>query len=299
MSPRAFWNSFKEGFQGMVRHPLVMIASITTILLMLLIISVFTIFSANSRFIMDNVKKQPPIEVYLKMGVSQEEVDPVLAYLNERTDLIHSHILVTPEQHYVEFQEALGENADILEGLDFNSFVPYMIRIQLVDPGMAKEVQFDMAGFQAVQKVKLDQDVMVFLSQATRLVNIGTVIAFAVLLAISLFVISNMVRISVYARSEEIAIMKYIGATTFYIRLPYIIEGVITGLLSAVCAWGIVYFLYERFYVEFQRSEASAGVFTLLTAQSLSSMILIVCVLTGVLIGAFGSAISVRKYVQV
>ena len=71
MSLRAFWNSLKEGVQGIVRHPLVTIASITTILLMLLLMSVFFIFSANARFIMKKVGQQPPIEVYMKLGCKQ------------------------------------------------------------------------------------------------------------------------------------------------------------------------------------------------------------------------------------
>ena len=299
MSLRAFRNSLKEGIHGMIRHPLVMIASVTTILLMLLIISVFTIFSANSRYIMDNIKKQPPLEVYLRLGVTQDEVDPVLDYLQNNPDKIFSYKMASPEESYLEFQEALGEDSDILEGLDFNNFVPYMVRIQLVDPGFAEEVRFTLAGFQAVRKINMEVKVMETLARVTRWVNIGTMVAFAVLLMIALFVISNMVRLSVYARSEEIAIMKYVGASSMYIRLPYVLEGIITGLISAACAWGIVYFLYEWVYEAFNKSSMTNGVFSLLSLSSLSSMVILVCALTGILIGAFGSAVSVRKYVQV
>ena len=73
MSIRAFWNSLKEGIQGIIRHPLVTVASISTILLMLLLMSVFFIFSANARFIMKKVGQQPPIEVYMKLGCTQEQ----------------------------------------------------------------------------------------------------------------------------------------------------------------------------------------------------------------------------------
>ena len=299
MSIRALWNSVKEGLQGILRHPLVLVASVTTILLMLMIISVFTIFSANSRYIMDNIKKQPPIEVYMKIGVSQEEVDIVNEYLQDQMSVtVFSYDFLTPERYYSEFQQTLGENSDVLEGLDYNTFVPYMFRLQLVDPSMVEQVVFDLQGFQGVNRILHEARVMSLLSSITRYVHWGTAGAFAILMIISLFVISNMVRISVYARSEEISIMKYIGATPGYIRLPYILEGVITGLISAACAWGVVYFLYGKLYEGFQ-SGMGDTIFTLLSAGSLSGMIFVVCVVTGVLIGAFGSAISVRKYIQV
>ena len=299
MSIRAFTNSIREGFQGILRHPLVTIASITTILLMLLLMSVFVIFSADARYIMKNVGQQPPIELYMKLDGTEAERAAVTNYLAGDTEHVLYYKIAAPEENYIEFKTNLGDSSSILDNFDYNQYLPYTFHIQLVDPAYADEVVMHLEAFPGVNKVMQERQVMVFLTQATNWVNIGTAVAFCVLFLISLFIISNMVRISVYSRATEITIMKYIGATNAYIRLPYIIEGAIVGLVSAVCAWGITYVAYSRVYNILMAKIDSGSFYALLPMSSLSNGILLVCAFCGILIGGFGSGVSVRKYIQV
>jgi len=299
MSIRAFTNSIREGFQGILRHPLVTIASITTILLMLLLMSVFVIFSANARYIMKNVGQQPPIELYMKLNATEEERTAVSNYLTGDTQKVLYFKLAGPEENFNEFKANLGDNSSILDNFDYNTYLPYTFHIQLVDPAYADEVVMHLEAFPGVNKVMQERQVMVFLTQATNWVNLGTAVAFCVLFLISLFIISNMVRISVYSRATEITIMKYIGATNAYIRMPYIIEGAIVGLVSALCAWGITYIAYSRVFKILMAKIDPASFYALLPMSSLSNGILLVCAFCGILIGAFGSGVSVRKYIQV
>ena len=140
---------------------------------------------------------------------------------------------------------------------------------------------------------------MKFLTRATRTVNVATVIAFTVLLLIALFIISNMVRISVYSRSAEIAIMKFVGATNGYIRLPYVVEGALVGMVSALCAWGITHFAYSELYKRAMKDVVSTSIYAILPMKSLSVSVLVLCLACGVIIGSVGSGIAVRKYVKV
>ena len=140
---------------------------------------------------------------------------------------------------------------------------------------------------------------MKFLSRASRAVNITTVVAFTVLFLISLFIISNMVRISVYSRSTEIAIMKFVGATNGYIGLPYIVEGAIVGTISALCAWGITYLAYTEIYKRAMKNVLSSSIYALIPMSRLSVYVLIICLASGVIIGSIGSGIAVKKYVKV
>ena len=299
MSIRAFTNSIREGFQGILRHPLVTMASITTILLMLLLMSVFVIFSANARYIMKNVGQQPPIELYMKLDATEEDRTAVSNYLTGDTQQVLYFKLAGPEENFNEFKTNLGDNSSILDNFDYNTYLPYTFHIQLVDPAYADEVVMHLEAFPGVNKVMQERQVMVFLTQATNWVNIGTAVAFCVLFLISLFIISNMVRISVYSRATEITIMKYIGATNAYIRMPYIIEGAIVGLVSALCAWGITYIAYSRVFKLLMAKIDPVSFYALLPMSSLSNGILLVCAFCGILIGAFGSGVSVRKYIQV
>jgi len=211
MSIRAFTNSIREGFQGILRHPLVTIASITTILLMLLLMSVFVIFSADARYIMKNVGQQPPIELYMKLDGTEAERTAVSNYLAGDTQQVLYFKLASPEENYNEFKTNLGDSSSILDNFDYNQYLPYTFHIQLVNPAYADEVVMHLEAFPGVNKVMQERQVMVFLTQATQWVNVGTAVAFCVLFMISLFIISNMVRISVYSRATEITIMKYIG----------------------------------------------------------------------------------------
>ena len=299
MSIRAFWNSIKEGFQGIIRHPLVTIASISTILLMLLLMSVFFIFSANARYVMKKVGQQPPIEVYMKLGCTQDQLDMLQEYLKTNPQQIKEYHGLTPEQNYNRFRKELGDSASILDDFDYNTYLPYTVTVQLTDPAYADEVVMRIKAIPGIEKVMQESNVMKFLTRATKTVNITTFVAFVVLFLISLFIISNMVRISVYSRSTEIAIMKFVGATNGYIRLPYIVEGAIVGLVSALCAWGITHFAYSAIYKKAMLNVVPTSIYAILPMRSLSLSILLLCLACGVIIGSIGSGIAVRKYVKV
>ncbi|MBR5937044.1 MAG: permease-like cell division protein FtsX [Clostridiales bacterium] len=299
MSIRAFWNSLKEGFQGIIRHPLVTIASISTILLMLLLMSVFFIFSANARYVMKKVGQQPPIEVYMKLGCTQDQLDLLQEYLKTNPQQIKEYHGLTPEQNYNRFRKELGDSASILDDFDYNTYLPYTVTVQLTDPAYADEVVMRIKAIPGIEKVMQESNVMKFLTRATKTVNITTFVAFVVLFLISLFIISNMVRISVYSRSTEIAIMKFVGATNGYIRLPYIVEGAIVGLVSALCAWGITHFAYSAIYKKAMLNVVPTSIYAILPMRSLSLSILLLCLACGVIIGSIGSGIAVRKYVKV
>jgi cell division transport system permease protein len=299
MSARAFLNSIREGFQGMLRHPLVTLASVSTILLMLLIMSVFIIFSADARYIMKNVGQQPPIEVFMKLNGTEEERTAVMNYLAGAKEQVLYYEVSSPEQNYNQYKINLGSNASILDDFDYNQYLPYTFRVQLVDPSFAGEVVMRLEAFPGVNKVMQEKQVMIILAKMMDWVNIGTAAAFGVLFLISLFIISNMVRISVYSRATEISIMKYIGATNSYIRLPFIVEGAMVGLVSAVCAWGISYLAYGEIYGRFMAKVAPGSFYSILPMSSLSGVVFLVCAFSGILIGAFGSGVSVRKYIQV
>ena len=298
MSVRAFFNSVKEGFIGIIRHPLVTVASITTILLMLVVMSAFFIFATNARNMMRKLGQKPPIEVYMVLNCEQEQLDTISQVLSSDTR-IANWTLNSPEQNYNAFKANLGDRSSLLDEIDYNQVLPYTFNIQLKDPRDADEVITTITPYDGISKIVQESNVMKFLSKATDAVNIATVVAFAVLFVISLFIISNMVRISVYSRSSEIEIMKFVGATNNYIRMPYITEGAIVGLVSALISWTITVFAYKAIYDKMMGSVDPASFYALVNTRSLMWTLLIMVVIFGVFIGAVGSGISVRKYIKV
>ncbi|MBP5180728.1 MAG: permease-like cell division protein FtsX [Clostridiales bacterium] len=295
---KTLFNSIKEGFSGIKRHPFVTIASITVVLLMLIILSVFFIFSANARTIMKKLGQQPPIEVYMKIDATEEQLAQTEQLIYEDTRIIEC-IKRSPEENYNNFKTNLGDSQSILDEFDYNNYLPYTFSLRISDPSMGDDVVARLQTLPGVSKVSRESRVMDVLERAGRYVNIGTAIASLLLFVIALFIISTMVRISVYSRANEIEIMKFVGATNAYIRMPYVIEGAIIGLISALCSWIITIVAYKALYATVMANVDPASFYAILPTRGIMWYVLILAVVTGVLIGSIGSGISVRKYIKV
>ena len=298
MTGRAFLNSIKEGFRGIIRHPLVTIASISTIMLMLIIMGAFYLFSVNARMIMTKLSQRPPIEIYMKLQCTEEERNFVAAQLSANPNIIE-YTMSTPQENYEGFKSNLGSSSSILDDFDYNMYLPYTFNIRLTDPALADQVCGEIATYTGVSKVAQESNVMAFLTRASRIVNITTAVSFVVLFVIALFIISNMVRISVYSRASEIEIMKFVGATNNYIRFPYITEGAIVGLFSAICSWSVTVLVYHQVYMKAMSSISIESFYALASTRSIMWHDLVILVVMGLIIGAVGSGISVRNYIKV
>ena len=298
MSIKTFFNSVREGFSSLRRHPFVTVASITTILLMLIILSVFFVFSANARVIMKKLGQQPPIEVYMKLDVAEDQLAMAEQLIREDTRIIEI-VRRSPEENYYSFKANLGDSQSILDEFDYNNYLPYTFSVRISDPSLADEVVSRLQTLPGVSKVSSESRVMRVLESVGHYVNIGTAAASVLLFVIALFIISTMVRLSVYSRANEIEIMKFVGATNEYIRMPYIIEGGIIGFISAICAWAVTVVLYKVLYTNMMSNVDVSSFYAMLPTRAIMWWVLGLTLVTGILIGGIGSGISVRKYIKV
>ncbi len=290
-------HSFKEGLLNIARHPLVTLASATTVALMLTLIGGFSAFSDNVRTIIAQAGQEPPVTVWADYGLAPGTVEHIRQAL-VANDVVVECSVVTPEEAFAAFKAAMGEQATALQGIDA-SILSYQFHIRLDDPARWEGFSAQARGIPGVRKVEVSQVVMDFLGRARIWAHIGTLVAFAILCAISLFIIANMVRISVYARGEEIGIMKYVGATNAYIRFPYILEGALVGLAGALVSWGIVYAGYTKIYDILMRGIEPDSFLAMVPVAGMAWRILWIDVAIGVVVGAAGSALSVRRHIRV
>ncbi len=289
--------SFREGLANIFRHPLVTLASVSTVALMLVLLGAFILFSANANQVATKASQQPPILLWVEYNASIYTVDAINEILQSDA-LIKSYSKQTPQENFNQFKEELGNDAMVLEGFD-SSLLPYTFTIQLKDSIKITEFKNRMEGVLGVRKVEYSQAVTEFLNKTRAAVNLTTVIAFLVLCGIALFIISNMVRIVVFSRAEEIGIMKYVGATNWYIRVPFIIEGSIVGLIGSVIANALVLVAYSVVFKDILASQTDSSLFTMVSLSSVAGIVILVNTTLGVLVGAAGSAISVRRHVKV
>jgi cell division transport system permease protein len=296
MRTALFRHSISEGFNNFVRHPLVTLASITTIALMLFLLGSFTIFSLNARQMMARAGEQPPVEITLEIGATQAQIDAIQADLAANPN-VREYQLYTPEENFTKFKANLGQEELFA---DFSAdYIPYTFAVRLHDPAGGRDFEAHTSGLSGVRKVSLELLVMEFLSKAIVGVNFATLIAFIVLGVISFFIISNMVRVAVFARGDEINIMKYVGATNWYIRIPYILEGAIAGFFGGFLAWLIIYLIYSKLFGMFMATTNPTDIMAMITPATISPQILWLNLSLGIGVGAIGSAVSVRNYIKV
>lgn len=289
-------HSIVEGLRNIVRHPLVTMASITTIALMLILLGTFTVFSINARHIMEAAGQQPPVEITMELGVTAEQLAEVSKALDDSTDVL-DYKQYTPAENFAAFKANMEED-ELFEDFPVEN-IPYTYTVRLTDPALGESFQAQISGVPGVRRVSLELTVMQFLSSAIIWVNYATLAAFLVLGVISFFIISNMVRVAVFSRGEEISIMKYVGATNWYIRVPYILEGALVGLAGAIIAWLTVWLVYRRLFDVLMEGTKSTDVLTMVSASSISTIVLLINLLIGVGVGALGSAVSVRRHIRV
>lgn len=285
-----------EGLHSIIRHPLVTLASITTISLMLLLMGAFTVFSINARHIMAKAGQQPPVEITLELQSDEQTVAAVDRAL-ANSDMVLDYQMFTPQENFAQFKESM-ENDELFADFPVDN-IPYTFSVRLVDPAQGEAFQAQISGVPGVRRVALELSVMRFLSQAIIWVNLASLIALLILGVIAFFIISNMVRVAVFSRAEEISIMKYVGATNWYIRVPYILEGALVGLLGAIVAWLVIGTAYNSIYDALTVNARPGDFLTLVKPVAINRLIILINLCLGVGVGALGSAVSVRRHVKV
>jgi cell division transport system permease protein len=289
-------HTVSEGLRSLIRHPLVTLASMTTIGLMLLLLGGFAVFSINARHIMAAAGQRPPVEITCIVGITEPQLAAIDQALSAHA-AVAEYKRYTPQENFDLFRSNM-EDQELFEDFPVEN-IPYTYTVRLTDPALGKAFQANISGLPGVRRVSLELSVMQFLSQAIVWVNYATMASFIVLSIISFFIMSNMVRVSVFARGEEINIMKYVGATNWYIRVPFILEGALVGLSGALLAWLAVLLIYGQLYAGLMAGTKPTDILAMVQPDSVSRLVLLINIAIGVAVGAAGSALSVRRHIRV
>lgn len=297
MKIRVFLHSVKESFRNIFTHPLLTLASITTMTLMLTLLGAFGLFTLNLSEIVQRVSQQPPVEIYLKLGADQATTDAVRQAIEAQKGTL-DYVYKSSQENFDNFRASMGADADVLDEFDQNG-IPASFLVRLQSPEVVEAFVGQMGGIPGVQRIDYSQTIGDALITAKHWINLGSIAVLIVLCIVAFFIISNMVRISVFSRGAEIEIMKYIGATNAYIRIPYILEGAITGLFGAFISWIILYFSYTALYSRFMVNTAVDSPYALLGLHEAAWKVMVLTGVLGVLVGMIGSSMSVRRHVKV
>ncbi len=291
--------SIKTGFQSLGRHPLLTIAAVTTLALMLFLMSAFVAFSFNANHLSKIASQQPPIEISMSLSAEQADLNLVEDFL-KNSELVQMYEMRTPLENYEQFKDDLGKD-DLWKDFDYKTYIPHTFNVRLNDPATGDEFKKELEEFPAVHEVMMESQLMIFLNDVKHWTSRVGIIVFIVLTLIATVVMANTVRIAALSRSREINIMKYVGATNRYIRVPFIVEGAMIGLVGALLASFFASILYNEVVKSFSPDSLTSAVsrYTLLPTGHITLILFALNLLIGLTLCTIISAISVRKYAKV
>jgi len=292
-----FYNAMhhiKVALRNLFRNAWMTTASITTILVGLFIAGLVIILISNVNYFVDQVESELLIKVFLEKDLPLDQK----VILEER---IGSHPLVEgvryidTEEGKKIIQEQFGEDADVLEGLDLDEILWDGYEITVYDANQINLVAQALEEFEGIDEIVYGKEYISDLLRMTEIVkSVGIVLALIVSIA-STFVIFNTVRLTVMMRKDEISIMRYVGATNWFIRWPFILEGWIIGLLGALLASGGLIWAYNKVAVWFVNNIQYVQIVPI---DIVTKNILIVLCVGGSILGVFGSTLSMRKFLR-
>jgi cell division transport system permease protein len=285
-----------DAFKSLKRNTTISIASMATVLATLFVFGVFLLTGINVSHGISDVESKVEVKVFLKDDIKlaeQKAIESELRNISGVKEVTHE----SKDEALQKFREQLKDNATILKGYDEkNNPLPSSFIVKLDNADVAKTVESSVKDMSGVEDIGNDQDLIDKIASFAKTIKWVGVILFAVLIGVSLFLIINTIKLTVYSRRREVGIMKFVGATDWFIRWPFIIEGMVIGILGAIFSNLILYFSYKEVYRKITES--------LYTIQLLSPSYVLTTlswqfILSGALIGIFGSIIALRKFLVV
>jgi cell division transport system permease protein len=274
------------------------LASVTSISAVLMILGVVLILILSiNNVVLDTKLKFDEIEVFLEDDLGSGALDAIEAEVKDYPGVL-SIMFRSKEQALEIMKEEWAEEAYLLEGLEENP-LPDSYIIKVNDIELAENLVNAVKTLDGVEEVKYYKDVIDKLLVFAGYIRIGGIVIIGILVFVSVFIISNTIKITVASRRREINIMKYVGATNDYIRGPFIIEGVLFGLLGALLSIAVVYFGYEYLYESMNEKLYNLFTFYLVDPKMIFADIAIIFGTIGSGIGALGSLLSLKRYLNV
>lgn len=292
-----------EGFRNVFKNKKSTVISITTMCLTMLMFGAFFILGENINHIVTNIEKQQGMQAFIEKNATDEEIKKLEQEIL-KIEGVNTIKYVSKEDALNQMKEDMKDHDKFMDGVP-QEYVPASYTVTLTDLSLNKDVQDQIDAIRINDK-KIIYDIVATdstietLSSIAKGLRIGILAILIALIIISIFIISNTIKLSVHARRKEISIMKYVGATNNFIRWPFIVEGMIIGIIAALITLIIVGFAYNAIAVQAVQVETLQKLnISLVSFADMINLIMIMYLAIGIGIGVLGSGMSMRKYLEV
>ncbi|WP_017815491.1 MULTISPECIES: permease-like cell division protein FtsX [Paenibacillus] len=306
MNFSTFLRHMREGFRSVFRNGWMSIASITSIIVSLFILGVFILLVFNVNNLADQADSQVEVNVFLELNVNQDLREQLQDEISKMPEV--SNIKYIPkDQGLEELRKNLGEGGEnFLEGYaKDNNPLPDAFRVQVIEattvPFVAQKIEALNTEHveKPILKVRYGGETVQTLFKVTALIrNIGLILV-AALALMAMFLIANTIRVTILARRREISIMKLVGATNQFIRWPFFIEGALLGGIGSIVTIIILFVGYHQLVVASVTSLNMASMVTLIPLQQIWLWLGGLLLVLGIVIGVWGSTVSIRRFLKV
>lgn len=292
MKIKTFGHFFNDGIRSVYRNRLMSSASVLTVTASLFIFGVFMALVMNVNNIASTVTSKVEIQCFFKNDVTKTELPAVEATI-KGINGVKSLEYTSKEKALDGLKKDLGENKSLVDGLNGDNPLPASFIIKVKSPEDVKYVSNQLVSMNLFDKINDGKTIVDQIIQITKFIKFASLVLMALLGVIAISLISNTIKLTVFARKREIGIMKYIGATDWFIRWPFIIEGIVLGLIGGIVADLLVAGTYA--YVSNLVSKNLAMLSIVSTGQLMDKIGFMFCVV-GTSIGGLGSVLSIRKF---
>ena len=285
----------KETYKSIRRNGFMSFASISTVAVSLLVLGMFLMIFLNTNNLAQYLENQVQISVYMQDSATDKELASVKDKLTKMPGVVKV-TQVSKQEALERFRKRLGDQDQLLNSLGKENPFPNSFEVQVDNPERIKVLTPQIGQLNKVETAKFGQEVVEHLFQLTKILRFGGILLVVFLAMATLFIISNTIRLTVFARRKEVIIMKYVGATDWFIRWPFILEGMTLGLFGAVVAFILINSIYSGLLT---RIHATLAFLPLLPTSPLLFYVDLFLLAAGTGIGALGSYISLRKFLRV
>ncbi len=297
----SFFYLVKQGFKNLWNNRLMSLASVGVLVSCMLLIGAAALLSVNVSSIVDAVEDQSEAVVYLNDGLDSSSVENVRAGIIS-SGKVSTIEFISKEDALFSMMESLGDDGILFEAYQKDNNLPDSFRITFTDVSDLKDTVYYLESIEGVYSVSALTEVAEVITGIKNMAYIGGTIIIGLLIAVSLMIIGNTIKITVFSRRREVNIMKYVGATNGFIRLPFIVEGISLGVFSGALSYGIIYFAYD-YIVNWVSSQTASWfgrmVSELVPFAEVSQYLLIGFIGGGAFIGLFGCVAFIGKHLKV
>ena len=285
----------REGFRSIKTHGLMSFATVTIIMACLIIMGSVALLSLNIDRLINDLEDQNEVVAFVDDSLADEESARAVGAEIQKLDNVSTVEFVSRAQAMENYMSKYDKS--LMEGIDETVFRHRFI-IHLHDIEKLKETKLALEQVPGVAKVRAHQEYANTFVRIRNIVSAVSLVLMAILVFVSMFIMSNTIKLATYSRREEIAIMKMVGASNGFIRLPFVIEGLVLGLLGGglgfLAQWGLYNLVTENLM-----ESLSDGFLNLVQFKDIAPMVLMIYLAIGVVIGVFGGVNAIRNYLKV